>query len=146
ASFAVPRWPTMVKNTIKLWRAKKDDRFDYTKSAELMAELRAGAPAALMVASMIQRDEHGNKRIPVLLEQLRIRVSDSTAAPEPDKADNDRHWVFTLDLEYGSGPSRMKWQVIRTLRDIYELHLRYKFAFAKDIQRSLGGGAGSADF
>lgn len=147
-SFAVPRWPTMVKNTIKLWRAKKDDRFDYTKSAELMAELRAGAPAALILASMIQRDEHGNKRIPVLLEQLKIRVSDSTAAPEADKTDkdNDRHWVFTLDLEYGSGPSRMKWQVIRTLRDIYELHLRYKFAFAKDIQRSLPGGAGSADY
>ena len=149
SSFAVPRWPAVVKNTIKLWRTKKDDRFDYTKSAELMAELRAGAPAAVMLASMIQRDEHGNKRIPVLLEQLKVRVSDSTAAPEsdkPDKTDSDRHWVFTLDLEYGSGPSRMKWQVIRTLRDIYELHLRYKFAFAKDIQRSLPGGAGSADY
>lgn len=141
-SFAVPRWPTMLKSTIKMWRAKKDDRFDYTRSAELMAELRAGAPAVLMLASMIQRDEHGNKRIPVLLEQLKVRVTDSTAAPE---ADHDRHWIFTLDLEYGSGPSRMKWQVTRTLRDIYELHLRYKFAFTKDIQRSLPGAAGKAD-
>lgn len=142
-SFPVPKWPTMLKSTLKMWRAKKDDRFDYTRSAELMAELRAGAPAVLMLASMIQRDEHGNKRIPVLLEQLKVRVTDSTAAPETD---NDRHWIFTLDLEYGSGPSRMKWQVKRTLRDIYELHLRYKFAFAKDIQRSLPGAAGKADF
>ena len=142
-SFAVPRWPTMLKSTLKMWRAKKDDRFDYTRSAELMAELRAGAPAVLMLASMIQRDEHGNKRIPVLLEQLKVRVTDSVAAPE---ADQDRHWIFTLDLEYGSGASRMKWQVKRSLRDIYELHLRYKFAFAKDIQRSLPGAAGKADF
>ncbi|SPN97465.1 related to phospholipase D [Cephalotrichum gorgonifer] len=142
ASFAVPRWPTMLKSTLKMWRAKKDDGFDYSRSAELMAELRAGAPAVLMLASMIQRDEHGNKRIPVLLEQLKVRVTDSTTAPD---ADNDRHWIFTLDLEYGSGASRMKWRVTRTLRDIYELHLRYKFAFTKDIQRSLPGAAGKAD-
>jgi phospholipase D1/2 len=36
-------------------------------SAELLAELTAGIPAALILASMFQRDEHGNKRIPILL-------------------------------------------------------------------------------
>ena len=34
-----------------------------------------------MFASMIQRDEHGNKRIPVLLEQLRLRIKDSEPLP-----------------------------------------------------------------
>ncbi|ROT35499.1 phospholipase D1 [Sodiomyces alkalinus F11] len=127
-TFGAHKWK-QVKNTLKLLRQKKEDRFDFAKSAELMAELRAGAPAALMLASMIQRDEHGNKRIPVLLEQVRLRVRDS--APEPDD-DSERHWVFTMDLEYGSGPSRMKWTVIRTVRDIYNLHVRYKFAMSND--------------
>ncbi|KAL2873983.1 Phospholipase D1 [Colletotrichum sp. CLE4] len=118
-----------VKNTLKLLRQKKEDRFDFAKSAELMAELRAGAPAFLMLASMIQRDEHGNKRIPVLLEQVRLRITDSQ--PESDD-DSERHWVFTMDLEYGSGPSRMKWIIIRTLKDIYNLHVRYKLAMSND--------------
>ncbi|KAL2758247.1 hypothetical protein ACRALDRAFT_2025867 [Sodiomyces alcalophilus JCM 7366] len=127
-TYGAHKWK-QVKNTLKLLRQKKEDRFDFAKSAELMAELRAGAPAVLMLASMILRDEHGNKRIPVLLEQVRLRVRDS--APEPDD-DSERHWVFTMDLEYGSGPSRMKWTIIRTVRDIYNLHVRYKFAMRND--------------
>ncbi|CAM1500958.1 Fc.00g101200.m01.CDS01 [Cosmosporella sp. VM-42] len=128
STFGAQKWK-QVKNTLKLLRQKKEDRFDYYKSAELMAELRAGAPAVLMLASMIQRDEHGNKRIPVLLEQLKLQITDSSAMPDDDK---DRHWMFTIELEYGSGPSRMGWTVHRTLRDIYNLHLRYKFAIGNE--------------
>ncbi|KAL2687377.1 hypothetical protein Neosp_004937 [[Neocosmospora] mangrovei] len=128
STFGAQKWK-QVKNTLKLLRQKKEDRFDYFKSAELMAELRAGAPAVLMLASMIQRDEHGNKRIPVLLEQLKLRITDSCPMEDDDK---DRHWMFTIELEYGSGPSRMSWTVTRTLRDIYNLHLRYKFAINND--------------
>ncbi|PNY28575.1 Phospholipase D1 [Tolypocladium capitatum] len=124
SNFGVQKWK-QVKSTLKLLRQKKEDRFDYFKSAELMAELRAGAPAVLMLASMIQRDEHGNKRIPVLLEQLKLTIKDSDPMPYDDK---ERHWIFTMELEYGSGPSRMAWTVIRTIRDIYNLHFRYKFA------------------
>ncbi|KAH8710156.1 hypothetical protein GQ44DRAFT_714479 [Phaeosphaeriaceae sp. PMI808] len=47
------------------WKAKAE--------RQLMAELLAGAPAALFLASMFQRDEHGHKRIPVLLEQLKAK-------------------------------------------------------------------------
>ncbi|KAH6899655.1 hypothetical protein B0T10DRAFT_1654 [Thelonectria olida] len=128
STFGAQKWK-QVKNTLKLLRQKKEDRFDYFKSAELMAELRAGAPAVLMLASMIQRDEHGNKRIPVLLEQLKLRITDSCPVPDDDR---DRHWMFTIELEYGSGPSRMSWTVVRTLRDIYNLHLRYKFAISNE--------------
>ncbi|KAG6002057.1 hypothetical protein E4U21_003489 [Claviceps maximensis] len=137
SQFGVQKWK-QVKSTLKLLRQKKEDRFDYFKSAELMAELRAGAPAVLMLASMIQRDEHGNKRIPVLLEQLKLRVKDSASVPDDDK---DRHWIFTIELEYGSGPSRMSWIVIRTIKDIYNLHFRYKFALNNDkymLGRDLG--------
>lgn len=119
-----------VKNTFKmLGGKKKPDNFDYYKSAELIAELRAVTPAVVMFASMLQRDEHGNKRIPVLLEQLRLRITDS----QPDNADkekgsNERHSMFSIALEYGSGPSRMKWTVERSIRDIINLHARYKLS------------------
>ncbi|KAL7942204.1 phospholipase D [Trichoderma barbatum] len=138
SSYGAQKWK-QVKSTLKLLRQKKEDRFDYYKSAELMAELRAGAPAVLMLASMIQRDEHGNKRIPVLLEQLKLKIKDSSPMPDDDK---ERHWIFTIELEYGSGPSRMNWLVIRTIRDIYNLHFRYKFALNNDkymLGKDLGG-------
>ncbi|KAL8418167.1 hypothetical protein RB594_001691 [Gaeumannomyces avenae] len=123
STFGVQKW-RQVKGAIRLLRQKKPEHFDYLKSAELMAELRAGAPAVLMLASMIQRDEHGNKRIPVLLEQLRLRITDSA----PVEGDSERHWLFTIDLEYGSGPSRMCWTVKRTIREILNLHWKYKLA------------------
>jgi phospholipase D1/2 len=127
-TYGAQKW-RQVKNTLKLLRQKKEERFDYYKSAELMAELRAGAPAVLMLASMIQRDEHGNKRIPVLLEQVRLKVSDSVPASD---GDSERHWLFTIDLEYGSGPSRMRWTVKRTIRDIINLHWKYKLVFRNE--------------
>ncbi|KAK4142077.1 uncharacterized protein C8A04DRAFT_30335 [Dichotomopilus funicola] len=124
STFGVQKW-RQVKGALKLLRQKKDEQFDFSKSAELMAELFGGAPAVLMLASMIQRDEHGNKRIPVLLEQLRLRIIDST--PAPDK-DSERHWMFTMQLEYGSGPSQMKWTIKRSIKDILNLHWKYKLA------------------
>ncbi|KAJ3475282.1 hypothetical protein NLG97_g9513 [Lecanicillium saksenae] len=129
SNYGAQKWK-QVKSTLKLLRQKKEDRFDYYKSAELMAELRAGAPAVLMFASMIQRDEHGNKRIPVLLEQLKLKIIDSAPVPDDDK---ERHWHFTIELEYGSGPSRMVWTIVRNIRDIYNLHFRYKFALNNDM-------------
>ncbi len=128
STFGVQKW-RQVKGALKLLRQKKEDQFDFSKSAELMAELFGGAPAVLMLASMIQRDEHGNKRIPVLLEQLRLRITDST--PAPDK-DSERHWIFTMELEYGSGPSQMKWTIKRTIKDILNLHWKYKLALGNE--------------
>ncbi|KAK4150706.1 hypothetical protein C8A00DRAFT_36684 [Chaetomidium leptoderma] len=128
STFGVQKW-RQVKGALKLLRQKKDEQFDFSKSAELMAELFGGAPAVLMLASMIQRDEHGNKRIPVLLEQLRLRITEST--PAPDK-DSERHWIFTMQLEYGSGPSQMKWTIKRTIKDILNLHWKYKLTLRNE--------------
>ncbi|KAF8852167.1 phospholipase-like protein D1 [Acephala macrosclerotiorum] len=130
-TFGAQRW-RMIKHSLKLLGQRKEEhRVDYLKSAELMAELRAGAPAALMLASMIQRDEHGNKRIPVLLEQLKLHVTDSRPSDE-DANDTERHLVFRIELEYGSGLNRMKWTIDRSLRDFANLHLRYKLQGSSD--------------
>ncbi|KAL8725552.1 MAG: hypothetical protein Q9166_007275 [cf. Caloplaca sp. 2 TL-2023] len=104
-------------------RRKAENIVDHAKSAELLAELTAGVPAALILASMFQRDEHGNKRIPILLEQLKVRVTDSK---QVDSKVGDRHMIFRIELEYGNGPTRMKWVIHRALRDFANLHARYK--------------------
>ncbi|KAL6721371.1 Phospholipase D1 [Lecanora helva] len=104
-------------------RRKAEHTVDHAKSAELLAELTAGAPAALMLASMFQRDERGNKKIPVLLEQLKLQITDSEQVS--DKAGN-RHYIFHIQLEYGNGLTRMKWEIQRALRDFWNLHTRYK--------------------
>ncbi|KAI9048595.1 hypothetical protein LZ554_007428 [Drepanopeziza brunnea f. sp. 'monogermtubi'] len=130
-TFGAQRW-RMLKHGLKLLGQKKEEhKVDFLKSAELMAELRAGAPAALMLASMIQRDEHGNKRIPVLLEQLKLHITDSRSNIE-DPTESERHLVFRIELEYGSGLNRMRWIIHRSLRDFANLHLRYKLQGSSD--------------
>ncbi|GAB7355611.1 hypothetical protein MBLNU459_g6337t2 [Dothideomycetes sp. NU459] len=125
-STSAQKWRQVKAGLKLLGQRKKDERVkvDHQKSAELMAELLAGSPAAVFFASMYQRDEHGRRKIPVLLEQLKINIP--TSQTREDKSGN-RHMVFTIHLEYGNGPSRMTWTIHRSLRDFANLHLKYKF-------------------
>ncbi|KAI1773583.1 phospholipase D [Hypoxylon cercidicola] len=128
ATFGVQRWK-QVKHTLRMLGKRRTDQFDFYKSAELMAELRAVTPAVVILASMLQRDEHGNKRIPVLLEQLNLRVIDS----RPEDSTSERHTIFTIALEYGSGLSRMRWTVTRSVREIWNIHWKYRLSLKNDI-------------
>jgi phospholipase D1/2 len=120
-------------------RKKKLPTPENQRSAALMAELAAGAPAALMLASMFQRDEHNQKRVPILLEQLRVRVVDSevdqskTKDDKPLKGTDDdkflRHLIFKIECEYGNGANRMRWVIKRSLGDFSKLHVKYKGAY-----------------
>lgn len=125
-STSAQKWRQVKAGLKLLGQRKKDERVkvDHQKSAELMAELLAGSPAAIFFASMYQRDEHGRRKIPVLLEQLKINIP--TSQTREDKS-GDRHMVFTIHLEYGNGPSRMTWTIHRSLRDFANLHAKYKF-------------------
>lgn len=129
SSLSAQKWRS-IKSTLKMLGATRraERHVDHAKSAELMAELLAGAPAALFLASMFQRDERGHRRIPVLLEQLKVSVTDSySPSGEKDKV-GDRHTAFRIELEYGSGLTRMKWVVHRSIRDFARLHVNYKLA------------------
>lgn len=128
ATFGAQRWK-QVKQTLRMLGKRRTDQFDFYKSAELMAELRAVTPAVVILASMLQRDEHGNKRIPVLLEQLNLRVIDS----RPEDSTSERHTIFTIALEYGSGLSRMRWTVTRSVREIWNIHWKYRLSLKNDI-------------
>ncbi|KZF19074.1 phospholipase D [Xylona heveae TC161] len=122
-SLSAQKWRQLKAGLKMIGQKKKEEsKIDSAKSAELLAELTAGIPAALIFASMFQRDEHGHKRIPILLEQLKVRITDSKKM----ETSGDRHVVFRIELEYGSGLTRMKWIIHRALRDFANLHVRYK--------------------
>jgi phospholipase D1/2 len=123
SSLSAQKW-RQIKAGLKMigQRRKTENTVDHVKSAELLAELTSGIPAALILASMFQRDEHGSRRIPILLEQLKVQITDSRI----DSHSGDRHLVFRIELEYGSGMTRMKWIIHRTLKDFANLHLKYK--------------------
>ncbi|KAK9417974.1 putative phospholipase D [Seiridium unicorne] len=129
-TFGAQTWKQITKTFKALGGGRKPaDTFDFHKSAELMAELRAVTPAVVILASMLQRDEHGYKRIPVLLEQLKIKIIDSQPDKgEKEKGHSERHSVFTFQLEYGSGPSQMSWVIERSVYELAELHTRYRLS------------------
>lgn len=131
SSLSAQKWK-QIKNSLRVFAksAKAADRqVDHAKSAELMAELLAGAPAALFLASMFQRDEHDRKRVPILLEQLKVSITDSEQLESKegkDKNEENRHINLRIELEYGSGLTRMKWVIKRSVRDFANLHLKFK--------------------
>jgi phospholipase D1/2 len=135
-TLSAQKWRQLRQKLQQFGQTKKKERTqDHQKSAQLLAELQAGGPAALMIASMFQRDENGARRIPVLLEQLKVRVTDSEIdrSKDPDNpTPSDRHIVFRIELEYGSGVNRMKWVINRSLRDFANLHGRYKLHFTSE--------------
>ncbi|KAF8426974.1 hypothetical protein EV426DRAFT_427788 [Tirmania nivea] len=136
-SNAYLKWQKLKDSLKAMGRSKKEEsKVDREKSAELVAELTAGTPAVAMLASMFQRDEHGNKRIPVLLEQLKVRIVDSRP---PGKGASRYHAIFRIELEYGSGLTRMTWAIHREFRDFVNLHSRYKLA---DISNTTFSGRG----
>ncbi|KAH7093452.1 hypothetical protein FB567DRAFT_487793 [Paraphoma chrysanthemicola] len=141
SSLSAQKWKS-IKNSLKLLgnRAKAERQVDHAKSAELMAELLAGAPAALFLASMFQRDEHGHKRIPILMEQLKVTITDTDRAKDKFMKDGDRHTALRVELEYGSGLTRMKWVVYRTVTDFANLHLKFKIQEKQDQFRSRPSG------
>ncbi|KAK5075580.1 Phospholipase D1 [Lithohypha guttulata] len=137
------RWKQLKHGLRALTTGKKKERLtqDQEKSAELLAELAAGSPAALMLASVFQRDEHGSKRIPALLEQLKVSITDSeldkykeVGNPTP----GDRHLVFRIELEYGNGINRMKWIIYRSLKDFANLHAKYKIHYQSEKLKGRG--------
>lgn len=143
-TLSAQKWRQFRQKIQMLGQSKKKERTqDHQKSAELLAELQAGVPAALMVASMFQRDENNVRRVPVLLEQLKVQVTDSQVDRfrEPDNpTPSDRHLIFRIEMEYGSGINRMKWVINRSLRDFLNLHARYKLHFSSEKLKGRGDG------
>lgn len=85
---------------------------------ELTTELTTGLLPVVMLKMAMDRDEHGQHRIPILMNYLKLKVTDSI---HPFHAS---HAVFRIELEYGD--RLLKWVIYRELRDFVNLHAAYK--------------------
>ncbi|CAK3952598.1 Phospholipase D1 [Lecanosticta acicola] len=136
-SASAQKWRQVKAGLKMIGQRKKDERMriDHQKSAQLMAELIAGAPAALIFASMFQRDDKSRPKVPVLLDQLKISIP--SVHSRTDKT-GDRDYIYRVDLEYGNGPARMNWTIHRSVFDFVNLHAKYKSGEYRDKVKHLG--------
>lgn len=128
--FTLDHSPTIdwkdLKNSLKFnilgtnKKKKEENTTSYLKSAELISELSAGAPAAIIAASMFQRDDRNTQRIPILLEQLKLTLTDITSS----LVDKNRRYL--MELEYGSGHARLRWSVRKEFKDFWSFHSKFK--------------------
>lgn len=130
------------------------DLYTQKLASDLIDSLLAGCPAALFPSCQFLRDEHGQKRAPMLLAMLGVRVepytpressSDKTGprsrgnndtdddtssifsqAFEPSRNEEHTKKLFKLQLEYGIGENRLKWHVIKSYKDLNNLHNKLK--------------------
>ncbi|CAH7667187.1 hypothetical protein PPACK8108_LOCUS1578 [Phakopsora pachyrhizi] len=66
----------------------------------------------------MDRDENDQHRVPILMNYLKLKITDSI---NPLHA---THAVFRIELEYGN--QLLKWVIYRELRDFVNLHAAYK--------------------
>lgn len=149
------------RESVALQHAPVDEKDRYTQklASDLIDSLAAGCPAALFASTHFLRDEHGQRRAPLLLAMLGVRVEPlapgDTGLDEDEgcnkheaprrasngavhdeessmfdgvfvKNEDDPKRLFRLHLEYGIGENRLKWCVIKSYKDLSNLHSRLK--------------------
>ncbi|KAL8280164.1 hypothetical protein RQP46_007494 [Phenoliferia psychrophenolica] len=110
-----------IRNRIKNKDPKAKDPNKSITGHQLITELTTGAlPMVLLKMGIMDRDEHGDPRIPILMNYLKLRITDSVYPF------HDKHAVFRIELEYGDG--LLKWVIYRELKDFVNLHAHYRVA------------------
>jgi phospholipase D1/2 len=74
-------------------------------SLPVTTELMAGQLPVMMLKTWLDRDEHGNRAVPVLLGNMRFRVGDSVGI-RAGKEHTGKE-MFKMECEYGDGA--VKW-------------------------------------
>ncbi|GAA5854566.1 hypothetical protein JCM8547_004887 [Rhodosporidiobolus lusitaniae] len=102
-------------------KKKKEAQGASLTGHELISELTTGVlPLVLVKMAVMDRDERGDRRIPILMNYLKLRITDSVYPF------HDKHAIFRIELEYGDGA--VKWVIYRELKDFVNLHAHYRVA------------------
>lgn len=101
------------------WNRGKESKPKYQRAApvNVVSELSTGLLTVAMLKMHLDRDEHGEARAPVLLQHLRVSITDTIHLAQSG------HTLFRLELAYGS---RMHWIVYRETRDFIALHAYFR--------------------
>lgn len=128
---AQTRWAQLKKKVRESQKGKKEQQKSGAIGLDLAKELQTGILPVFLLKMAVERDESKHRRIPVLLNHLRLRVTDSVNPM------HNTHAVFRIELEYGDG--LVKWVIYRELRDFINLHTHYRAAALRGyLGRSIG--------
>ncbi|TKY90598.1 hypothetical protein EX895_000596 [Sporisorium graminicola] len=135
---AQTRWAQLKAKVRDSQKAKREQQKSSAVNLDLAKELQTGILPVFLLKMAVERDEAKRRRIPVLLNHLRLRVTDSVNPM------HNTHAVFRIELEYGDG--LVKWVIYRELRDFINLHAHYRAAALRGyLGRSIGGNSTEGD-
>ncbi|KDN38041.1 phospholipase D [Tilletiaria anomala UBC 951] len=130
------RWSAL-KRRINQAKTARSQKRKLVGGPDLTQELQSGILPVLLLKMSIERDEQKNRRIPVLLNHLRLKITDSVNPLST-------HAVFRIELEYGDG--LVKWVVYRELKDFINLHTHYRAAALRGkFTQPLGTGSSTTE-
>ncbi|CAO1614671.1 unnamed protein product [Jaminaea pallidilutea] len=104
---------------------------------DMTAELQSGILPVVLLKMALERDEAGQRRVPVLLNHLRLQVTDSVNPM------NNTQTVFRIELSYAGDV--MKWVIYRSMSDFVTLHAHYRAAALRGYVGRAVGESGTAD-
>jgi len=104
--------------TATIESTQEEPRSPRDRAVDITDELIFSGLTGLMLNMWLERDERDERRVPLLLHRLRIRVSDSVNPLNNNSA------VFRIECEYAN--SAAQWVIYRQLRDFNSLHTHYK--------------------
>lgn len=115
---AMPQSARIFKQMLRRGR-NKDANPKYQRAAPLnvVSELSTGLLMVAMLKMHLDRDEHGEARAPILLQHLRVSITDTVHLPQSG------HTLFRIELAYGA---MMHWVVYRETRDFVALHAYFR--------------------
>ncbi len=128
---AQTRWAQLKKKVRESQKVKREQSKSGAVALDLAKELQTGILPVFLLKMAVERDEAKRRRIPVLLNHLRLRVTDSVNPM------HNTHAVFRIELEYGDG--LVKWVIYRELRDFLTLHAHYRAAAVRGYLGRING-------
>ncbi|PWN28305.1 phospholipase D [Jaminaea rosea] len=119
-------------------KSRQDQRRRVTGGLDMTAELQSGVLPVILLKMALERDEGGHRRVPVLLNHLRLKVTDSVNPLHNSQA------IFRIELSYADDV--LKWVIYRSLGDFLTLHTHYRAAALRGyVGKAVGGDSGTAD-
>ncbi|KAH3663586.1 hypothetical protein OGAPHI_004987 [Ogataea philodendri] len=86
----------------------------------------SGFPVALIISTHFTSDEHGTKRVPILLQMLSLVLSDVTSNPHTKKR------RFKISLDYAMGNKNLRWSLEKSSRDLAILHNKLRLMLLQE--------------
>ncbi|WFD19332.1 phospholipase D [Malassezia caprae] len=114
----LPQSARMFRQMLRRNRGKDlNPKYQRAAPVNVVSELSTGLLTVAMLKMHLDRDEHGEARAPVLLQHLRVSITDTI------HLEQSGHTLYRLELAYGS---MMHWVIYRETRDFVALHAYFR--------------------